>query len=111
MLGLSRPTASNTSTTSPETTALPMIWRMASSRSSSVFFLALMSRLVSSTLIACRKATSSRTALASSSVQHRVNALLISSATSAKRFLPSLMPSTWFAAPASTLCPPVRKPL
>ncbi len=47
-----------------------------------------------------------------------LNALLMASAASAKRFLPSrlpslpsgLIPSTWLAAPASTLWPPVLKP-
>jgi hypothetical protein len=68
-----------------------MICRMASSRSSSVFFCAVMSRLVRMTLTACKKATSSRTALASSSVQHSVKALLMASARSAKRFLPSFL--------------------
>ncbi len=75
MLGLSRPTASKTSTTPSETTAEPMIWRMASSRSSSALFFWVRSRLVSITFTAWKKATFSRTALASSSVQHRVKAL------------------------------------
>ena len=99
------------STTSSDTTAELMIWRMASSRASSVFFCWLISRLVRITFTAWKNATSSRTALASSSVQHNVNALLMASARSAKRFLPSLMPSTKLAAPASVLWPPVRKSL
>lgn len=52
MFGLSRPTASKMSTTSSDTTAEPMIWRIASSRSSSVFFASLISRLVRITFTA-----------------------------------------------------------
>ena len=116
MFGLSRPTASKMSTTSSDTTAELMIWRIASSRASSVFFCAVMSRLVRMTFTAWKNATSSRTALASSSVQHSVNALLIARAVSAKRFLPSRpcdedRPNTKLAAPASVLWPPVRKSL
>jgi len=88
-----------------------MIWRIASSRASSVRFCWLMSRLVRMIFTAWKKATSSRTARASSSVQHSVKALLIASAVSAKRRLPSFCPSTWLAAPASRLWPVVRKSL
>ncbi|MNT10517.1 hypothetical protein D3C72_1453510 [compost metagenome] len=116
MLGFSSPTASKMSTTLSDTTAWLMIWRTASSRCSSVRCFAVMSRLVRITLTPCMKATSSRTALASSSVQLSVKAWLIARAVSAKRFLPSCpawrgKPSTWLAAPASTRWPPVRKPL
>ena len=69
------------------------------------------SSVIISLLIYTMNATSSRTALASSSVQHRLKALLMASVVSAKRFLPSSSPSTWFAAPASVLCPPAIKPL
>ncbi|MNL21397.1 hypothetical protein D3C87_1426850 [compost metagenome] len=65
--------------------------------------------MVKITFTAWKKATSSRTALASSNVQHNVKAWLIASAVSANRFLPSLIPSTWFAAPASALWPATRK--
>src|SRR5450830_2142311 len=92
MLGLSRPTASKMSTTRSDTTAELMIWRMASSRCSSVRFLVETSFLVRMTFTPCMKATSSRTALASSSVQHRVKAWLRPNAVSAKRFLPSRCP-------------------
>ncbi len=68
MLGLSNPTASKMSTTASDTTAAPMIWRMASSRASSVRRAAVRSRFVRITFTAWKKATSSRTALASSSV-------------------------------------------
>ena len=76
MLGLSKPTASNISTTSSDTTAELMICRMANSRSSSIRFLLLMSRLVRITLTAWKNATSSLPALASSNVQHRVNPVI-----------------------------------
>jgi hypothetical protein len=53
-----------------------------------VFFLPLISFLVSNTLTAWKKATSSRSALASSRVQHNVKALDIARAVSQNRFLP-----------------------
>ncbi|MNV65489.1 hypothetical protein D3C71_1581850 [compost metagenome] len=74
MLGFSSPTASKISTTLSDTTAWLMIWRTASSRCSSVRCFAVMSRLVKITFTACMNATSSRTALASFSVQLRVKA-------------------------------------
>jgi hypothetical protein len=59
-------------------------------------------------LMAWKKAISSRSAAASSSVPHSENALVMPSTTSAQRFLPSSSPSTKLAAGSNAVAACVR---
>jgi hypothetical protein len=88
-----------------------MIWRMASSRCSSVLALLTevalgqddLHRLQEGDLVAHRPGFIERAAEGERPV--------IARAVSANRFLPSFCPSTWLAAPASRRWPAVRKSL
>jgi hypothetical protein len=59
-------------------------------------------------LMAWKKAISSRSGTASSSVPQSENALVMTSTTSAQRFLPPSSPSTWLAAGSSSAVACVR---